>query len=478
MKRISVLIIHLTLICIFSIQAQNPNDALRLSEPGIISNAGLLGMGNSGIAYNAGYSSGLENPAVFALTKRGLFSAGFFYNSLDNNVSFINNNTDLTQSSNHLSQISVAIPFPTRRGSMVFALGYNRIKDFNNSVNFNSFNSNNTSLIQDLTSLNDDLAYDLGLSYGVFNNDQWQFDETIFEGNLNQSGSIIDKGGIDTWNLSGAVEFARNLFVGATLNIYSGSFRRDKEYFEDDTRNLYQGETSPGIASNDFQSFSLYETIDWDLSGWDAKLGLLYKFNRFSQFGATIKLPTSYTIDEKYAVEAYSDFANNIAYSIEPSVSRIEYDIQTPFELGLGIAYGIAGVSISAQATLIDYTQMEFSDGLDAVSRNSNNRLISDQFRTVVNYSFGAEYYLPFPKIRVAAGFMMQKSPYKNDGSEFDRKYLTLGAGFIANRYLSFNVAYVHGWWETFGDNYGFNESRTFQDLSRDKLVFTLAYGI
>lgn len=478
MKRISYVLILLTIVFAINSHAQNPNDALRLSEPGIISNAGLLSMGNSGIAYNAGFSSGLSNPAVFALTKNGLFSAGFYYNDMQNDITFMDNKSNYSKSSNHLSQIGFVIPVPTFRGSMAFALGYNRVKDFNNTVQFDGFNSGGTSLIQDLTFANDDLAYDLNLSYGIFDGDEWLYDETIIDGNLNQSGSIIDMGGIDTWNLSGAVEFARNLFVGVTLNIHSGSFRRDKEYFEDDSQNKYQGETSPGVESTDFQAFSIYETIDWDISGWDMKLGMLYKFNPYSQFGATIKLPTQYTIDEEYSVEALSDFGGGIGYSIDPSVSRIEYDIKTPFELGVGFAYGIAGVSLSAQATLIDYTQMEFSDGLDAVSRNSNNRIIADEFRTVLNYNLGAEYYLHYPKIRLAAGFMMQPSPYKNDGSEFDKKYLTLGAGFIANKSLSFNVAYVHGWWETYGDNYGFNESRTFQDVSRDKVVFTIAYGI
>jgi hypothetical protein len=77
-------------------------------------------MGNSGIAYNAGFSSGLVNPAVFALTKNGLFSAGFFYNNLENKISFVNSNSNFSNSSNHLSQIGFVIPFPHGEGKYGF----------------------------------------------------------------------------------------------------------------------------------------------------------------------------------------------------------------------------------------------------------------------------------------------------------------------------------------------------------------------
>ena len=390
MKQISQLSIILIAVFCSTILAQNPNDALRLSEPDILSDARNLGMGNASINFNGSFSTGLFNPAAFALSEKSIIAGGFFYNNFENDVNFTGNNTAFSNSSNHLSQLGVAIALPTRRGSMVFALGYSKLKDFNNTLKFNGFNYNNTSMIQDLTSFNDDIAYDLNLSYGIFDGEDWLYDETNINGKLNQSGTTIDKGGIDDWNLSGAVEIARDLYIGATLNIYSGSFRRERDYYEDDTQNNYVEPLSPDAPSRDFLSFQFSEQIDWDLTGWDMKLGLIYNINRSSKFAASIKLPTQYTITEDYIVEAYSDFAGGIGYEIDPYISEIEYDITTPFELNAGYSFNIAGLELAAQAGLIDYTQMEFSDGLTLTHRSDNNRLIKENFRTVLNYRVGA----------------------------------------------------------------------------------------
>jgi hypothetical protein len=460
------------------VSAQNPNDALRLSEGDIISDAKNLGMGNTGISFNGSYSSGLINPASFGLAEKSIITGGFFYNNFENNVNFVNQNTAFSNSSNHLSQLGIAVALPTRQGSMVFAVGYSKLKDFNNTVKFHGFNGGNTSMIQDLTSYNDDIAYDLNLSYGVFDGDQWLYDETVFNGNLNQSGTTIDKGGIDSWNISGAVELARDLFVGATLNIYSGSFRRERDYYEDDTQNQYVSPTSPDYATNDFQTFQFSEQIDWDLAGWDMKFGLIYRINKYHKFAATIKLPTQFTITEDYLVEAYSDFADGVGYSIEPYVSEIEYDITTPFELSAGYSFNISGIEVAARTGLIDYTQMEFSEGLTPSHRSDNNRLIKENFRSVLNYSLGASYILPYPDVTLRAGFIVNPSPYQNDPSEFDKKYFTAGLGFVASKVLSIDFAYVHGWWKTYGDNYGYEVSRTNQEISRDNIVLSLSYGI
>ena len=428
-------------------------------------------------SFDGSFSSGVFNPAVFALAEKSVISGGFFYNNFDNDVTFMNSPSNFSNSSNHLSQLGIAVALPTVRGSMVFALGYSKMKDFNNTVKFDGFNGGNTSMIQDLTSVNDDIAYDLNLSYPIFDGDQWLYDETIIDGNLNQSGTLLDKGGIDNWNLSGAVEIARNLYVGAALNIYSGSFRRERDYYEDDTRNRYNQPTSPDNLSDDFQAFQFSEQIDWDLTGWDMKFGLVYSFDRSSKFSAVIKLPTQYTITEEYIVEAYSDFAD-ISYSIEPYVSEIEYDIKTPFELAGGYSYSIAGLTLGAQAKLVDYTQMEFSDGLTLSHRSDNNKLIKENFRTVLDYSVGAAYELPYPELSLRAGFIYAPSAYKNDPSDFDKKYLTLGLGFVASKVLAVDLAYVYGWWQTYGDNYGYDVSRTNQEITRNNIVLSLSYGI
>ena len=48
--------------------------------------------------------------------------------------------------------------------------------------------------------------------------------------------------------------------------------------------------------------------------------------------------------------------------------------------------------------------------------------------------------------------------------------------GFLAAETLGIDIGYAHGWWTDFGDNYGDNVSRTFQEISLDNLVMTATY--
>lgn len=461
------------------LHSQNFNDALRLSEPGILANARSLGLGNSYVALSNDLAGVTMNPAGLGMVNGSMISGGLLYNAFGNNTTLFGNQKNYSANSNYLSNIGVLIDVPTYRGSMVFAANFNRVKDFNGAVEFNGFNNENHSLIQDLTFFNDDIPYDLRLSFPVFDNDgNYLYDSTNIMGRLNQSGLIKEEGSLNSWGFSGAVEIARNLYVGATLNIYSGEYLRKREYYEEDTRQNYQGDLDPTEPSNDFQLFYANDVIDWDLSGWDFKFGLVYEFNRFGKFGFTVKTLSQFTIREKYVVDAESEFGGRLGYKIETFVSEIEYDIATPYELSGGFAFDMYGIIFSGQATLIDYTQMEFSDGLDTEQRSQNNRDIDELFRPVISFSVGTEYKMPWSGIRLRAGFMLKPSPYENDPSEFDKKYFTAGIGIPAGNVLMLDLGYAHGWWETFGDNYDFNLSRTFQDITTDTFLFNVTYMI
>ncbi|MBU0560685.1 MAG: hypothetical protein KKG93_14080 [Bacteroidetes bacterium] len=467
------------IVCFFSIQsfAQNSNDALRLSEPGVITNAVSLGTANSNLALD-NYAAVQLNPAALGSIRKFQLTGGLLFNSLENETAFFNSTTQYSQNSMTLNQLGIAYPLPTARGSLVFGFGYSKVKEFNGAQKFNGFNSSNHSMIQDLANFNDDIAYDLGLSYPLKDaNNNYIKDTTGIAGNLNQSGLILQEGSLNSWSFSGAVEISPNLFVGASFNIYTGAYRRDREYYEDDTKNLYSGLLDPNdSATEDLQSFFLNDIIDWDLSGWDMKLGLLFKPDRYSSFAAAIKLPTQYTIRENYYIAGSSYFKNNAGYDLVPYDETIEYDIQTPFELSLGGSYSIAGLTVSGSGTMIDYTQMEFTDGLTTEKRITNNKQIKDDFTTTFGYNLGLEYEIPYPNIKLRGGFMTIPSPYKADPSEFDKMFLTGGVGFVLSKVLVIDAAYSFGWWETYGDNYGENLSRTFQTINRSDFIVSLTY--
>ncbi|OGU74316.1 MAG: hypothetical protein A2V93_04890 [Ignavibacteria bacterium RBG_16_34_14] len=464
--------IGLILINSLEIKAQNINDALRVAIPGLGSNARALGMGNSYIGLSDDGSAAFFNPAGFGLLKRLEFTGGLSHVNYNNDVEFFDNNTSYSNSNTELNRLSFAFPFPTLRGSLVFGLSYHTTKDLTSAVKFDGFNNGTTSQIQDL---NEDtfIPYDLFLTDSVFN--------TPFLGRLNQSGTILSDGDIHNWTFSGAIEIYKNLYVGLNLNIITGNYKSDNQYYEDDTQNIYQDVIAPEEPdSRDFQTFYLNRILNWDISGWDAKFGILYQLNNDARFGLTVQFPKTYNIKEDFTVEGYSEFNTGFRtdLSSDDYSDAVEYDITTPFELGAGFSYNFKGLILSAQGTIIDYSQIEFEDvaSLGPTNAENINRSIKDDLKSVVSYNVGIEYNIAKTGLRIRGGFFVQPSPYQGDPSDFNRKYATAGIGFLTDETIGIDVAYAHGWWKDFGDNYGSNVSRTFQDITSNQFILTGIY--
>ncbi len=461
-----------------SIFSQNYNDAYRLGEQTIDFDARTLGLGNSTIASFGNFSSSLINPAGLATIQKSILNFGINTNSVSNSTMLFNSASSVKKNNNNTNQFSFVLPLPTRRGSAVLAIGYTQTKDFNSSLKFDGYNNNSNSMIQDLTSYNDDIAYDLYLSYPVYDaNNNYLNDATNINGKLNQSGTIDEEGYLNNWIISGAFEISKNIFIGGTFNIISGSYKNNRKYYEDDVNNVYTGFLDPTDSNSlGFESFYLNDIVDQDISGWDFRLGLLYNMDNILSFGALIKFPTKYSIGETYSIYGESYFTNNVYYVDYPGTKN-DYGISTPMEFSGGVSADLPMVKLSASLKYIDYSQMKFTDGFDAPVREEKNNAINEVFQSVINYNFGAEFTLPYPTMKIRGGFIYNPSPYIGDKSEYDKKYVTVGLGLLLAKNLILDFAYLHGWWKNFGDNYGYDVSRTYQDLKLNNVTVTLNYS-
>jgi len=472
------LLIFIFLISFSKIYAQNETDALRVTFPGLGVSARALGMGNSYIGLSDDASAAYFNPAGLGLLKKIEISGGLNYDKFNNNTTFFDQSSSTSNSTTRFNRISLAIPFPTYQGSLVFGVSYYTTNDLTRALKFNGFNPGNNSMIQNLLGSNS--PQDYNIPYDLFLTDTNYI--TPINGNLNQSGSILSSGSINNWAFTGAIEVYKNLYVGLDLNIIHGSYNSNSDYYEDDTQGIYSNiETNPGDNTTlGFQTFYLNRILDWNITGWDAKLGILYQANDYTRVGVTVQFPKYHTIKENFTVNGSSTFGSGVTYTLNPSYysSNVKYDIVSPFELGGGLSVNLKGLILSGQATLIDYSQTEFRnpDGLSEQYIASINKNIKDLLRAVVNLNAGLEYTIPDMGLRLRAGFIYQPSPYQGDPSQYDRKYVTAGIGFLADKTVGIDVGYAHGWWKNYGDNYGYNVSRTYQDLTKDRLTIDMTY--
>ncbi len=455
--------------------SQNENDAVRLAVPGIISNARALGMGNSYLTRNGDYSAMVFNPAGLALSQHSQLTGSFYHRFYENGSTFFGNESYKKNSVTGLNQLGYLYKAPTTRGSLVYGFGYQTDKDFTSSLNFNGFNPNKNSMIQDLTAKNDDVPYLLGLSYPITDVDNnYIKDTTHINGHLGQSGTIFEEGGINRYSFGAGIEVAEGAYFGGSLNYLSGNYSNNREYFEDDWDGIYTKPTDVNDPNTqNFKTFYLNDVISWDMHAWEFRFGFIVDWLNFIRIGGSTKLPTTFNIKEKYYLKANSEFGNNYFIDITPSESNIEYRIKTPLEFSLGASVDLHLLSINAQATFIDYSQMEFSGDLETWKIKENNRIIKDNFNATLNLNFGAELKIPFTEIRTRAGIMYFPSPYKEDPKNFDKIFLNAGFGIVVSEALKFDVAYSYGFWDTYSDNYGVGQSRVFQSISSHTILVT-----
>jgi len=485
MKNYFKILIAVGLIIISNpLKAQNFNDALLLSEPGLYTGAHALSLGNSYTALSNDFSGVLFNPAGLGFINKLQITTGFNLNSFENQTTFFNTTTAAERNSIHLNQFGIIYPIPTVKGSWIFAIGYNRVKEFNRTLEFTGFNGSDNSMIQALTgNVNDEIPItnDLGLAFEIRDpqTDLYIKDTTLINGMLNQSGRIRKQGSLGNWSFSSSMEIAKGLMLGGTFNILTGTYKSDSDYWEDDTQDIYGEEVElvPGDpTTSDFQSFYINDIIEWELSGWDAKVGILYNWVDLIKFGATVKFPSYYTVKETFFVDSWSEFGTGAGYELDPKIiDNIQYEIKTPYEYTFGASVNYWPVTFSTDVKLIDYTGMEFTKGFSTEYRIARNREIEDLFKTTINYNIGAEVKIPSLPIWGRIGAMFFQSPYANDPAKFHKKYLTAGVGIELGGLFKIDAAYAFGWWEDFGDNYGVNESRTFQDINVHKVMLNIS---
>jgi long-subunit fatty acid transport protein len=297
---------------------------------------------------------------------------------------------------------------------------------------------------------------------------------TPIQQNVGQRGSVLENDGVKNWTIAGALEIIPKLYMGATLTLISGSYSYTRNFIEEDAKRLY---TKPPF---DFQQLVVDNAIDWELSGYGFKIGMLYNIRDRARFGITVKAPSRYTVKEKFQTDGTSVFKTpdkKGIYQYTASLSgRSEYDVQTPFVFGGGISLNAGGLVISGDAEYADWGEMEFKNPSSNISGlTKKNQDIKSLFRATTNLRAGAEYAIPDTDVRLRGGFVYQPSPFEGDPSSFAQKYVTGGIGLALQGSVFIDVAYAHGSWDTFHVNYD-QTSRTDESVTTNNLLFTVSY--
>ncbi len=474
-SKLSSLISVLALVVLVTVnaQAQYPEDALRLGLSGTGVGSRALGMGNAYTGVANDFSAIYWNPAGLAQLEYSEFSFGLSHLSNKNNSTFLGLQEEYSSTATNLNALGLVYKVPTRRGSMVLAFGYDRQSNFTGGMSYTGFNPTR-SIIQTYAAdgalypsdLSENIAYQLYLA--DIDTTTGRFYSPI-TGRLTQIAKIAESGGLNNWSIAAGVDIAKNLSLGVTLTYLSGTYRYDRSYKEEDRAGNWN--TFP----YDLDHLKMDEYIEGDISGGNAKFGLLYRVPDRFRFGVAIKTPTSFAVKEDWGITASSTFDNGDTYPTDgdfESQAYGEYDVVTPWEFNVGASVILRDLTLSADVTYTDWTQLKFENAnADLLAYNTDMKTL---FRGTRDYRAGLEYDFANLGVRLRGGFMYFTSPYANDPNSYDQKYITGGLGFLLGPSTMLDVAYAHGWWETYRSNLG--SGRTDEKITAETFRATLSY--
>ena len=389
--------------------------------------ARAMGMGGAQIA-TANDASGLVyNPARLTKVKRIEFSGGMTHQRIKNETGYIGNvqplssyylNESITQSNTRFSSANMVLPVPTYRGSLVFALGVNRMKSFDHV--FHSTVIDPTYNTIDLDAL------------------------------------ALETGGINMWSFGGAIDISPNISVGGAVNYWKG---------EDDYLQEYYVQPS-GKLTSEIRERNRYL---YDYSGWNAKLGLSVDATKFLSLGATVDFPTKFSIDQDFTFNYDSLYVPSDSGIIEEYEQLGHYDLTHPYSFGLGAALSFKYVTLAGDVNFTDWSQLKPSAryGVD-------DRLYKEIYQEVTRWHVGAEFAMPELATKLRIGFYEDPIPFKSVYLKTDRRYFTFGAGFLIDQVMTLDVAWNHGVYEFRDDRINMVK----ESYTTDKFFVSLAYRL
>lgn len=469
--------------------AQTADDAFRFADrsPGV--GARMIGMAGAGIAGLPDYGAFFANPAglgyyrsssvggaltsVYAVDEAFYQAPGGPGSLFEEEASTIN-----------FSNLAYVYRAPTRRGALVVGAALNQVRSFEGDLRFQGLNSGSTISTTFLPS-NDEFTLDGNnnldalddIPFAAFNggmieffpdraaNGEYPFFEAVEPGTtIEQTGSVFESGQMTEASFGGAVEAAPGVMVGLSANFAFGSYEFVSIFEEFDINDengpdQYSVLLDDGTLLEGFNFLSYRQRLNSDLLGANLRLGLSARASRNVQVGVTIETPTFYTINEDFGQEFETEFdvGGSLRYGggfDDAGSGEFEYEIRTPWRLGLGIGFRSANVTLMGDLELVDWSQLELDAETDRLFFADLNRGIEEDYDPVVNTRLGIEYRVGALLLRGGVAYQpdpLNVSVRRNDGAELDRSktFVAAGFGYRFQRQIQFDF----GWMQRRSDN-------------------------
>jgi hypothetical protein len=448
---------------------QGITDAVRYTQIDHGSTARVIGVGGAFGAMGGDFSSLGINPAGIAGFNKGEFIFSPAINSYVNDAFLLQDQLNKTETSgskfsiDNIAFISSKQPMASSWLTSNFAIGYNRVASFNNKFTYSGKSAGsitqrfaelaNGRPVEGLDNFEAGLAWDTG---AIFDLNGDNFYETDFDDNdapVVKGQEVIQKGNMSELALGWAGNYKNKVNIGLSVGIPFISYEEEK-YYEESGQEL----------NTVFQNLKYTELLETSATGFNFKIGTVFKANHNLRFGLALHSPTWFFLTDDYLTRvnySYND-GGILSYESTSPDGNFKYKFSTPWRaigsigtiFNLGSLKGFADVDIeyvdyrnssfnfSAYDNSIEekeYTKEvnnEIENSLDKalIIKMGTELVVSDYWRIRGGYTISpSPFYDDGNNNRVSAGF-----GYRGDGFYFDlgMRFGENNQGFVPYRLL------------------------------------------
>lgn len=439
-----------------NIFAQNYEDVLRNSELSTGTTARSMAIGGAAGSLGADFSAASVNPAGLGIYRQSEFSITPYLSFNGTKGTYLGATEQDNNTAFKLGNIGLV--FNTTRPKLsgwkgvTFAIGVNKLADFNNQTVVQGINS--TSTYADVMSYNaqqyghteqdDPLAF-LGYQGYILKNDLTSipYSNVIATGgSVKQTQYQKSKGAVNEYTLSLAGNYNDKLFLGATVGITSYRYKRTADFVEAD---------NTGNTNNDFSSFTVREKLETTGAGVNGKFGFIYAPSKLFRFGASIHTPTAASMTDYVDYNIVSKMEGLGNFDVSPqNLYQSDYTIVTPMR-AIVSATGFFGTRgfITGDVEYVPYNTMRIHySGNDVATEDASraqNDYIRQNFKGVINGRLGLEFRAT-NELSLRGGAAFYGNSYASGVNDMggDRLDLSLGLGFKLGSNSTLDLTYLN----------------------------------
>ncbi len=440
---------------VFSASAQDYTDALRYSYLIPQGTARSMGYGNASGSLGTDFSAVSVNPAGLGLYKSSELM--FTPNVQVGNVNGQYLGTSMNDNNTHFSFSNAGVVFThAAKGqraekrdwkSVSFAIGVNKLADYNRDYQYNGNNSGPNSSSQseiyaaNFRSFPSDTSIDgSAASLGWYSEllDDTGATRVPWKSGINQSRMVQERGSTNEIDFALGGNYKDKLMLGVTLGIPIINHTITSDYTE----------TALNPDPSTFTSYNLHETYTTNGNGINGKFGVIYKFTDYFRVGGAIHTPTYYSMHDESTITLINN-TPSLASGLYPPTNTFDYHLTTPWR-GILSATGFIGkyAFVTADYEYVDYSTARFNFGndpnygnLQEVQDNANQQ-IQQNLKAASNFRIGAEVRVT-PIFLLRAGVGYYGNPYKTSGVDGSSLVLSGGFGFRFDRFF-IDASYMH----------------------------------